>query len=74
MHVNDTTMQPLVLHVAIRCGEWVHSPQGDETAIGMCQQASVAMCIMQFYDCMIANKSQLKSPCALKPYISDLFR
>ena len=34
----------------------VHSPQGDEIAVGLCPKASVAMYIIQLHDCMIANK------------------
>ena len=41
----------------------LHSPQGDDMAIGVCQQASVATChnsIVLLYECMTANK--LKGP------------
>ena len=34
----------------------MHSPQPNEVAIWMCPKASVAMCINQLNDYMIANK------------------
>ena len=43
---------------AICCGMHMHSPQGDDIAIAMCPKTTLAVWLITFYDCMIANKSQ----------------
>ena len=45
-----------IVGCAICCIMCVHSLQGDENTIEMCPTSSVAVCIIQLYDCMIANK------------------
>ena len=60
-----------IVGCAIRSIMQMHSPQGDEITTGVFPTSSVAMCIIQLYDCMIKNIGPHDSSFTFKKIIID---